>query len=247
MPTYTTHTLSAPDGVAFDVWLLDAPSPRARLLIYHGYFANRYQVLDVAQGLRQRGYEILLVELRGHGGRPGPCTLGIRETEEAGTILQWASARNHTQPLPLGVIGFSMGAHVACQVARRYPEVRAVVADSIYSRFFPVLKRAIWRRYHLPAFPLAWVTWWSLQLALRRRLASLDPAVLAAGLRQPLFAIQGGEDRRVVPMLGREFYQRWAGPKQRWFEPQVGHVGMFAQHPDTYCDRVAAFFDQVFA
>jgi hypothetical protein len=62
-----------------------------------------------------------------------------------------------------------------------------------------------------------------------------------------LFAIQGGEDRRVVPLLGREFYQRWAGPKERWFEPKVAHVLMFASHPTEYCDRVAGFFDRVFA
>lgn len=246
LPAHTRHTLTASDGASVDVWLLEATKPRARLLLYHGYYANRYQVLGIGDGLRTRGYDVLIAELRGHGDRPGPCTLGIKEVEEMGMILRWASARAGAHPLPVGVLGLSMGAHVACQAAVRYPEIRAVVVDSIYSRFFPVLKQAIWRRYHLPAFPLAWVTWWSLQCALRRRLASLDPVVLAPRLRQPLFAIQGGEDRRVVSMLGREFYQRWAGPKQRWFEPQVAHVGMFAQHPDTYCDRVAAFFDQVF-
>ena len=71
------------------------------------------------------------------------------------------------------------------------------------------------------------------------RLAALVPR-----LRQPLFAIQGGEDRRVVPLLGREFYRRWAGPKERWVEPRVAHVGMFARHPEAYCRRVADFFDR---
>jgi pimeloyl-ACP methyl ester carboxylesterase len=130
-------------------------------------------------------------------------------------------------------------------VAARYPEIRAVVVDSIYSRFFAVLKRAIWRRYHLPAFPWAYVTWWSVQLALGRRLAVIDPAALAPRLHQPLFALQGGEDRRVIPLLGREFYRRWAGPKRRWFEPRVAHVGMFAEHPQAYCSRIAAFFDEM--
>lgn len=244
LPPYTSHALTAPDGEPFDVWRLEPPSPRARLLLYHGYYANRYQVLDIAQGLRQRGYETILVELRGHGSRPGPCTLGITETQEAGAILHWARVRDAGRPLPVGVLGLSLGGHVACQVAARYPEIRAVVVDSIYSRFFAVLKRAIWRRYHLPAFPWAYVTWWSVQLALGSRLAVIDPAALAPRLHQPLFALQGGEDRRVVPLLGREFYRRWAGPKQRWFEPWVAHVGMFTKHPQAYCSRVAAFFDE---
>ena len=243
----TKHLVTGCDRASFDVWVLETHDARARLLLCHGYAANRYQVLDLAQGLRQRGYEPVLFELRGHGTRPGPCTLGIKETEDAQSILAWARSRDGASPLPLGVLGLSMGAAVACQVAARAPEVRAVVVDSVYSRLFPVLKRAIWRQCHLPAIPWAWVTWWCLQLALGRRLAPLDPAALAPKLSQPLFAIQGGEDQRVVPMLGREFYLRWAGPKERWFEPQVAHVGMCARHPEEYCDRVARFFDRVFA
>ena len=244
LPAYTVDVVSAPDGATVEVWRLEAPAPRARLLLCHGYYANRYQVLDLAQGLRQRGYEAVIFELRGHGNRPGPCTLGVKEALDAQAVLRWARSSDPSTPLPVGVLGLSMGAAVACLVAAACPEVRAVVVDSIYSRFFPVLTRSIWQRYHLPAVPWAWLTWGCVQVALGRRLARLDPVVLAARASQPLLAIQGGEDRRVVPMLGREFYQRWAGPKERWVEPTVAHVGMFARHPTEYCDRVANFFDR---
>lgn len=227
-----------------DVWVLTPPTPRARVLLCHGYAANRYQVLDVALGLCQRGYEAMLFELRGHGERPGPCTLGLQEADDAITILRWTWRQDGTHPLPVGLLGLSMGAAVMCLVAKREPRVRAIVVDSIYSRLLPVLKRSLWERYRLPAIPWAWIAWWSVSIALRIRLAALDPARLAPDLLQPMLAIQGGEDRRVVPLLGREFYHRWAGPKERWFEPKIAHVGMFAEHPQDYCDRVARFFDR---
>ena len=248
IPPYTSHPVTAPDGSTFDVWRLEAPTPRGRLLLCHGYYANRYQVLWLADGLRQRGYEVLLMELRGHGSRPGPCTLGLKESEDGAAVLQWARARETTQPLPIGVLGFSMGASVVCQVARRVPEVRAIVVDSIYARFFPVLRQRIKERYGaVAATPMAWLTWLGLHAALRTRLISIDPVTLASQLRQPLFAISGGADQRVDPRLSEEFYARWAGPKAQWSEPDVIHVGMFARHPEEYCNRVARFFDQALA
>ncbi len=241
VPT-TAHLLTAPDGTSHEVWLFEVPSPRALLLCCHGYHAARDQVSGLAAGLQARGYEALLVELRGHGNRPGPCTLGVAEAVDALEALRWAKSRRPNVGLPVGVVGFSMGGAVACQVAARDPDVGAVVIDSAYSRLFPVLQRALWLRYHLPAFPFAWVTWWSLHLALRTRLARVDPVALAPRLRQPLLAIQGGADQRVPPALGEGFYQRWAGPKERWGEADVAHVGMFAKSPEAYCDRVAGFF-----
>ena len=242
LPAFSVHPLTAPDGARFDVWRLEAPASRARVLLCHGYYADRYQALALAHQLRLRGYEALLFELRGHGSRPGPCTLGRREADDALAVLRWA--RETFGPLPVGLLGLSMGGAVVCQTAARAADVRAVVVDSVYSHLFPVLQHSIWRQYHLPAIPWAWLTWWCAQAALRMRLAPSDPAALAPRLHQPLLAIHGGEDQRVMPLLGREFYQRWAGPKEQWFEPSVAHVSMFAVHPQAYSDRVGEFFDR---
>jgi hypothetical protein len=248
VPAYTAHGLTAPDGSAFDVWLLESQSPRARLLICHGYLADRYQVLELADRLRRLGYESVLFELRGHGSRPGPCTLGVKECEDARVVLRWAKTRGPSfSSLPVGVLGFSMGAAVACLIARDEPGIAAVVVDSVYSRLFPVLRRAIWQEYHVPAIPWVWLTWWGLQAALRRRLSAIDPAALAPRLRQPLLAMQGGADQRVVPALGRAFYRRWLGPKEQWFEPAAVHVGIFARDPEGYTRRVAEFLDRALA
>jgi pimeloyl-ACP methyl ester carboxylesterase len=169
--------------------------------------------------------------------------VGIKETEDAIEALEWAR-RKQAAALPIGVLGFSMGAVVACHVAQRTSWVRAVVTDSIYSRLFPVIKRSLWRGYHLSAFPCAWLTWWALQIALGKRLRRFDPAAVASELHQPLLAIQGGADSQITSKAGDEFFQRWAGPKERWFDPNVAHVGMFEQNPQGYATRIADFFDR---
>ena len=245
LPAFTTTPLTARDGARFDAWVLTPQTaPRGRLLMFHGYYANRHQVLAVAHGLREQGYEVMLIELRGHGSRPGPCTLGVQEADDADVVLAGAAMHEHPRELPLGVLGLSMGGAIACQVAARHPEIRAVVVDSLYGRFFPILADAIQTERHLPPLPFAWITWWSLELALRRRLAALDPIALAPRCRQPLLAIQGGLDRRVSPAVSQAFCDRWAGPNEQWFEPDVAHVGMFPRDPARYLQRVGAFLDR---
>ncbi len=234
MPSY--------DGTSFEVFLFEVVSPKARVLVCHGYYANRYQVFELAHRLRQQGYEVLVIELRGHGQRPGPCTLGVKEHRDAEVALRWAAQRAQ---LPVGAIGWSMGGAIVCQLAARKDTlVRAVVTDSIYSELFPMIARAIRERYHLGEFPWARLTWWSLEFRLRARLHVLDPAALALHLYQPLLAIHAGADQRVPPQWADEFYQQWAGQKERWCEPKAGHVSSFAARPDEYCHRVVEFFDR---
>lgn len=233
--------LRAPDGEEIPVWRLPVERPHGRILLCHGYYANRFQVLGIATRLQQRGFEAIVMELRGHGVRPGPCGLGSREADDACAILRWMQQACHPAA-PLGVLGFSMGATVVCQAALRTPEVKAIVADSAYARLFPVLCLGLQQDYHVPGSICGWLTWQTVQVWLRRRLSAVDPARIAPAMRQPLLAIHGGADRRVPPPLGRDVYDRWAGPKERWEDPEAVHVGIFARNPTHYTDRVAEFF-----
>lgn len=231
-------------GKPFSFWRFPAQSPKLRALICHGFFANRYQVQGVASRLAKANIEVLVMELRGHGKRRGPCTFGLRETEDALLILECSA--NQSGKLPVALIGFSMGGVVMCGVAGKYPGVGAVVADSLYSEFFPILVRGFWQERHIPKFPFCYLTWMGLQVALGCRLSRLDPLSTASQRMQPLLLIEGSEDRRVPRRFADSWFEQWAGPKERWCDPQAGHVGVFARQPVEYMDRVIGFFGRTF-
>ena len=226
------------------MWLLHAQQPRGMIIACHGYYATRFQLMPLAEHLRAGGYSVAVFDFPAHGTREGRCTFGREEVADIGAILEHIRREPRTASLPVGLLGWSFGGVVACQAAQQIAGIRALVLDSAYARLFPILAHAIRRDYHLPSVPFAWISWLSLQVALRDRLRLRDPSVVAARLPHPVLLIHGEADRSVPVEHARIVYERWRGPKERWLEPEVGHVGMYAADPARYCRRVIAFFDQ---
>lgn len=243
-PSVTTLSLVSHDGAAFDAWLFEASRPRGLILVCHGYRANWLQVIEIADGLRRHGYAAVAINFRGHGGRPGPCTFGIRDRHDLEAVLTWRSGQPSLASLPVGMLGWSLGGAIACQVAAHQPSIKALALDSAYARLFPIAARVVKVRYRLPVVPFAWITWAGVQLALLRDLSTLDPLRLAPRLQIPLLWIHGQQDQVVSPEQGAELLAAWRGPKERWSDPRAGHVGTYALQPEAYVGRVAAFFDQ---
>lgn len=244
LPLHRRVALTGPDGASFDLWVFAAEPPRGVVVACHGYHASRLQLVELADRLRQRGYTVILFDLRGHETRPGRCTFGVEDVHDLEAIRHWIRRQPALAPLPIGLLGFSLGAAVICQAALRLPDIRAVVLDSTYAHLFPILAQTIRRDYRLPAVPWAWITWLGVQLALGHRLAARDPLVLAAQCPQPALIIHGAQDESVPTQDAHALFARWRGPKDLWIEPQARHVGAFAVDPTAYTHRVAEFFDR---
>src|SRR3989442_12478128 len=70
-------TLTAPDGTLLVYDMYEADTPRAAVLVLHGWGDHAGRWRDVGERLRAAGYSSYLLELRGHGrsgGRRGHLT-----------------------------------------------------------------------------------------------------------------------------------------------------------------------------
>jgi len=239
-----TVAIALSKGSVLEVVVIEAANPRGVIIACHGYHANHTQLYAIAQGLRDRQYTVVLFDFPGHGTRRGRCTFGGDETRDLEAILRWLAQQPDRAQLPVGLVGFSFGGAVACQAAAQSPQIGALVLDSTYARLFLIVARSIKRRYHLPEIPWAWVTWWTVQAVLGRRLIHVDPEVLASIIQQPAFLIHGTHDQSVPVEHTNTLYARWRGPKQRWLEPGAGHVGTSTIDPARYCNQLAQFFDR---
>jgi alpha/beta superfamily hydrolase len=116
-----------PQGRPRGIALVAHPHP-----LYGGTLDNKV-VQTLAKTFVELGYVSLRPNFRGVGASEGEHDEGRGETEDL--LLVAAHARNDHGGLPLALAGFSFGAAVQTQVARRTPPERVVLVGVAVGRF----------------------------------------------------------------------------------------------------------------
>jgi alpha-beta hydrolase superfamily lysophospholipase len=123
MPDLITSTLTTPDGLTLYTAHIIPPSPRALVILVHGYgeHSGRYQ--HVIESLVGRGYAVYTLDHRAHGKSGGEPRALIHPLEKAITDLrQYVDAIKAERPaLKRIMFGHSMGSAITFGYALRYP------------------------------------------------------------------------------------------------------------------------------
>jgi pimeloyl-ACP methyl ester carboxylesterase len=217
------------------------------VILLHGYFHDRREVLDHALYLHQAGYDVLLFDWRGHGASDATeATLGIREHQDLGAAVDEATRRSDG---PIGVLGYSMGAGTAILYAADDPRIRALVLDSAYATIETSLDSAftVLAEPKLPAFPFARVALLVGQLRTGLDAAELRPVERVAELSgRPLLFIVGADDTVLPPDETRRLFAAAEEPKALWEVVGASHPSSgresFLIAPEQYRERVLATF-----
>jgi fermentation-respiration switch protein FrsA (DUF1100 family) len=130
--------LFAPDGHAIPGFLLVPPSPRAGVVVCHGYGGSKEHMLGVAVAVAERGLAALAIDLCGHGENLAPIGPGMAEELEAAV----ASMRRFGRT---AVIGHSLGARLALMSTA---DVMVAMSPSVMVQMSPQGK---WMFENLPS------------------------------------------------------------------------------------------------
>lgn len=93
------------------------------VVLLHGYGSRKENHIDFGTRLATLGALVVIPDLRGHGGTPGPMDEGM-----IGDVLACLGELAHRGAGPLGIRGSSMGGFLALTCAPMHPDVCAVVA-----------------------------------------------------------------------------------------------------------------------
>ncbi len=237
------------DGIELSGWFLDGSPDRPAIVLSHGLFRNRHEMLPRACDLNRQGYPVLLFDFRAHGsrqGRSGPSgvTLGFQERLDVqGAVDYLRSQRSNPEVVLLGV---SMGA-VACILAAPQiePPVSAIIADSPFQNLHETVSRHVRMFLKLPSFPFANVFSWNLA-----RLAGFEAdqhdsiAALQKIPQVPVLLIYGRDDSRMPEETAQAVYRGVScARKDLAFFEDAGHGGAYEEHPERFIQTVLNFLN----
>lgn len=204
------------EGVTLQGWRGEGLGNRRGTLIYlHGVADNRASGAGVIERFRKRGFDVLAYDSRAHGDSGGDaCTYGPLEKQDLRRVL------DTVRPGPIVLVGSSLGAAVALQLAADEPRVSAVVAAESFSDLRTVVTE------RAPFFFTSGIIEQSIHLAEQQghfQIDAANPALAAKTIKAPVLLIHGAVDVDTRPDHTRRIFSALAGPKRLILVPGAGH------------------------
>ncbi len=204
------------EGVALQGWRADGLGKHRGTLIYlHGVSDNRASSAGVLERFRKRGFDVVAYDSRAHGESGGEiCTYGVFEKEDLRRVI------NIAEPGPIVLIGSSLGAAVALQLAADEPRITAVVAAESFSDLRTVITE------RAPFFFTSRMVEQSIRISENRGSFQVDtanPMTAARKIIAPVMLIHGANDVDTPPEHAQRIFAALTETKQLTLVRGAGH------------------------
>src|SRR5258708_506977 len=217
-----------------------APKKKAlgTILLSHGAFKNREQVLNRAEFLVGMGYQVILFDQRGCGlSSESPLSGGILESKDYSAAFQYLEGI-HKATKPVVFFGFSMGAMSALRAATADTHPDAVIADSPLAN----LKSYISRRTMggsfsaLPGFLNRCLATYDQLTGLSIKEEDMDLIPVVRRMNEvPVLYITGwGDDLAHADEVRKLYEQTYSVHRRYLCISEAGHEETFTKFPEIY-------------
>ena len=234
-------TFPAEDGVQLAGWYGQASDTRA-VLFCGGINSDRRQGLSRAERYLDRGYSVLLMDLRGTGESASHwVTYGLKEQRDARAALAWLGQQGYTR---IGMHGISLGAATVLMAHSEAIAPDFVVLESP----FDTLDNAWNNRLDMVGVPrpVGWPVRWFTTALLGAPIAAVDPLAQAPRVTAPTLHLAGDAEAE-LPVAQTEaiFAALGATDKVLYLFPGAGHDNFLGSYAEQYMPVFNAFLDRV--
>jgi hypothetical protein len=233
-------TYSTSDGIPIKGWLIPTKtkSTSSTIIMLHTLGGTRQDLLEFALPLRQLGFNLLLIDLRGHGQSGGEFfTYGFHEWKDVSGGIDYLKGRGDIQADNLAVLGVSAGGAVAVAAAAHDDRIKALVAIAAFADLNQII---VEQTQLLPA-------WWR-QRALKKaeNLAqfTIQQASPVQSIRQvkcPILIVHGTQDDYIPYENAKTLLANATAKKQLFPILNATHATMLAKGGDSLRRAIAQF------
>jgi predicted MFS family arabinose efflux permease/pimeloyl-ACP methyl ester carboxylesterase len=202
--TYEDVSFTSVDGNQLSGWYLPARTHAVNVILTHGLFRSRYEMLARGLDLWRAGYGVLLYDLRRHGHSPAEfSTIGYEERHDVEAATKFVRARAPGQKIVL--MGVSMGAAatlLAAAESAQEQDIIAVVAESSFLSFADTVRHHVSlihlpRGVGVPAFPFATLLLEFTAWRMNFRVDDFDLRRAVGQIQRPILFIGSSRDVRM--------------------------------------------------
>ncbi len=237
---------SRDDELILRGWYLPIQDSEQVIIMVHGGEQHRADpsigMLDIASGLVEHGYNVLMFDLRGHGESDGNrMSAGYYEKRDLLGAVDYMKGQGLES---IGVLGFSMGAATALMATAENDDIDAVVTDSSFADLKDMMEPEFAKRTKFPKFFLPTLLF-VVKIMYGVDFNAIKPVELVSEITpRPIFFIHGELDE-TVPLEHAYRLQQASQNRQNqlWVAPEAGHVGSYVNHPEEYMNKITTFFD----
>jgi alpha-beta hydrolase superfamily lysophospholipase len=229
------------DNIKLEAWYDTAVDPKGSVALFHGYGDNKTDILAEGEAFLKMGYNVLLLDFRGHGNSGGnTCTIGYLEAGDVKLAYDFLKDKGERN---IVLWGISMG---AAAVAHAIDEYHLQPSKVILEMPFATMQDAVegqLRTMHLPDEPLGTLlTFWG-GIEHGFWAFNVNPETYVKDIQCPVLMQVGQHDLRVTPKEREDVYDQIRQPKQLVIYKNSGHESLCKKEPLKWLASVSAFLN----
>jgi alpha-beta hydrolase superfamily lysophospholipase len=228
-------------GLPVAAWHASSDSAsKGTVILFHGITQTRSELVNQANEFHYLGYNVFLVDFRGHGDSGGnTTTAGVRESEEVRLAYDYIISTGEKRIILYGV---SMGAvAIARSVAVYNLQPAGVILDMPFRTLQTYLKGRA-RMLGFPTQPFAFFTTFWIGVEQGFNGYSHNTEKYMTRIRVPLLLQWGARDRFVPEQDTRRLYEACASDRKKWVVyDDCAHESLLWREPERWRSEVSAF------
>jgi uncharacterized protein len=241
------------DGLQIAGWYVPRAGATRAIIVAHGKDQSRAteffdtfpngRLTEMSAGLQAAGFAVLMIDLRGHG-QSGDArfTFGLLERRDVMGAADWLKAQGF-KPGSIGALGVSLGAASTVGAAAEDIDIGAIVVDSGFAEWCPVMY-ANWNS--ATGLPDAMIppTRLMARLLYGYDVCDARPVMEIGRLApRPVLLIHTVQDQTIAASHADQMKAALPAA-ELWMASGLGHARNYNADPAAYLSRVTAFLDR---